>query len=65
VVLSFNDEIDNSADFFGLQLSQLNLSPENDAFTFDADQSLLQNAPSFTPDEWNNQFNLELGQVSQ
>jgi sporulation protein YlmC with PRC-barrel domain len=64
-VVSFEDEIDNTDELFGLQLNELNIDAENDLFTFDPDQSLLQNAPSFNPDEWDNQFNLELGQVSQ
>lgn len=66
VVVELNDEIDNSEDFFGLQLSELNFNAENDAFVFDpANQSLLQNAPSFNQEEWDNQFNLELGQATQ
>lgn len=66
VVVELNDEIDNSEDFFGLQLSELNFTAENDAFVFDpANQSLLQNAPSFSQDEWDNQFNLELGEAAQ
>lgn len=66
VVVSLDDEIDNSEDFFGLQLSGLNFNAENDAFVFDpANQSLLQNAPSFSQDEWDNQFNLELGEATQ
>jgi sporulation protein YlmC with PRC-barrel domain len=64
VVLEFDDEIDNSEDYVGLQLSQLNFTPENDAFLLE-DQSLIQGAPTFNPEEWDNQFNLELGQVTQ
>ena len=66
VVVELDDEIDNSEDFFGLQLGELNFNTENDAFVFDpANQSLLQNAPSFSQDEWDNQFNLELGEAAQ
>lgn len=64
-VLSFGGLADLGENFYAVPLRTLNFNHENEAFVLDVDQTMLQNAPSFSMDDWPNNINPSLGEEAR
>jgi sporulation protein YlmC with PRC-barrel domain len=69
VVVSLNDAVVEGDNFYAIRLDELEPQTEEGFFVYNQDVATLQNAPSFTQDQWNEDqvsVNVEgLGSISQ
>jgi len=64
-VLSFGGFADLGENFYAVPLRTLNFNHEAEAFALDVDENMLQNAPSFSMDDWPNNINPDLGEEAR
>lgn len=64
-VLSFGGFADLGENFYAVPLRTLTFNHENEAFVLDVDETMLQNAPSFSMDDWPNNINPNLGEEAR
>lgn len=64
-VLSFGGFTDLGENFYAVPLRTLNFNHENETFVLDVDENMLQNAPSFSMDDWPNNINPTLGEEAR
>lgn len=64
-VLSFGGFADLGENFYAVPLRTLNFNHEAEAFALDVDETMLQNAPSFSMDDWPNNINPNLGEEAR
>lgn len=64
-VLFFGGFADLGENFYAVPLRTLNFNHENEAFVLDVDENMLQNAPSFSMNDWPNNINPTLGEEAR